>query len=281
MVSKMKVNSEERYSKEKLEEVNWTKTIALTVVFTALVFAVTSIFYVKLSSTGYFNVGETMVYLSALIGGPIIGAIAGGIGSALADISLGTYLFAPATLVLKGLEGFVVGYLYQISRSTNKKARYIISSSSIALMIGLGAWLITKTLEVGFTIAFTKKTYKYDIPGYWLFISAILLSIFTIVTLFFLGEKGKMIFSCVSGGTIIVVGYFLYELALRKVLAVTIGLIAGEVPFNILQVLVGITFAVPIATALHKMGITEDLSETKRFLLKSKAPVYDTLRAKK
>jgi uncharacterized membrane protein len=70
--------------------------IALTVVFTALVTAATMVLSVYFPLTrGYFNLGETMVYLSALVGGPFVGAFAGGVGSALADILLGYNAFAP------------------------------------------------------------------------------------------------------------------------------------------------------------------------------------------
>ena len=43
--------------------------------------------------------------------GPVVGAFAGGVGSMIADIALGYTHYAPATLVIKGVEGFIVGYL--------------------------------------------------------------------------------------------------------------------------------------------------------------------------
>ena len=39
----------------------------------------------------------------------IIGGVAGGLGSALADLLLGYSAFAPFTLIIKGLEGFIIG----------------------------------------------------------------------------------------------------------------------------------------------------------------------------
>ncbi|RLG88951.1 MAG: hypothetical protein DRO15_01655 [Thermoprotei archaeon] len=56
-------------------------------VFTALVFIATSLFFVEtLGTRGFFNFGKTMVYTAALIGGGLVGLVAGGVGSALADI---------------------------------------------------------------------------------------------------------------------------------------------------------------------------------------------------
>jgi len=49
-----------------------------------------------------------MVFTAALLFGRLVGGLAGGIGSAIADI-IGYPLFAPYTLIIKGLEGFVAG----------------------------------------------------------------------------------------------------------------------------------------------------------------------------
>ncbi|MEM2094882.1 MAG: ECF transporter S component, partial [Candidatus Bathyarchaeia archaeon] len=60
---------------------------------------------------GYINIGDAMVFVSALLFGPIVGGFAGGVGSALADLLGGYLVFAPITLVVKGLEGFVAGLI--------------------------------------------------------------------------------------------------------------------------------------------------------------------------
>ncbi len=69
------------------------------------------------TSTGYLNFGDTLVMISAMLLGPLGGFIAGGLGSALADVSLGYLAFAPLTFVVKGAEGFLVGL---ISKRTNE-----------------------------------------------------------------------------------------------------------------------------------------------------------------
>ena len=57
---------------------------------------------------GYINLGDCAVLLSAWLLGPIPGALAAGIGSALADL-MGYPLYAPATLVIKGTMAFLAG----------------------------------------------------------------------------------------------------------------------------------------------------------------------------
>ncbi len=58
---------------------------------------------------GYLNFGEILVFTSALLFGRFVGGLAGGMGSAMADIITGYGYFAPYTLIIKGLEGFLAG----------------------------------------------------------------------------------------------------------------------------------------------------------------------------
>ncbi|ALV63012.1 Substrate-specific component PdxU2 of predicted pyridoxin-related ECF transporter [Thermococcus sp. 2319x1] len=86
--------------------------VALSGIMAALVAVVTMLIQVPTPLTkGYINVGDSMVMLVAVLFGPTIGAFAGGFGSAMADLITGYAHWAPFTLVIKGVEGFVVGYL--------------------------------------------------------------------------------------------------------------------------------------------------------------------------
>src|SRR5881296_2215800 len=87
-------------------------TITITAVFTALVFLSTYLFQIPIPSTqGYFNLGDIMIFISALTFGPTIGGFAGGIGSFLSDGFAGFGTFAPFTLIIKGFEGYVAGLI--------------------------------------------------------------------------------------------------------------------------------------------------------------------------
>lgn len=90
------------------------KQLVLTALFCALIAVCTIAVAIPIPATqGYVNVGDCMVFLAALLFGPGMGAIAGGIGSALADIFLGYAHWAPFTLVIKGAEGALVGLIAQ------------------------------------------------------------------------------------------------------------------------------------------------------------------------
>lgn len=60
---------------------------------------------------GYFNLGDAVIMMAAAFLGPAGGLIAGSIGSGFADIAAAAFIYAPITLVVKGIEGLVVGLL--------------------------------------------------------------------------------------------------------------------------------------------------------------------------
>ena len=113
--------------------------VTLSAVFTAAVFAATYVIHIPIPQTqGYINLGDTMVLTAGLLLGPYLGLIAGGVGSALADIALGYAHWAPLTLIIKGLEGFIAGY---ISRKCKSLYSYIFSSVLASAEMVLGYFL--------------------------------------------------------------------------------------------------------------------------------------------
>jgi uncharacterized membrane protein len=66
---------------------------------------------IPVASGGYVNLGDTVIYLGALILGGWPGAAAAAVGSALSDLIAGYVVYAPATFIIKGLMGLVCGLL--------------------------------------------------------------------------------------------------------------------------------------------------------------------------
>lgn len=58
---------------------------------------------------GYLNLGDMAVIFSGLFLGGVWGAVAGGFGSALADLIGGFFIFTPITLLIKGGEALLAG----------------------------------------------------------------------------------------------------------------------------------------------------------------------------
>ncbi len=96
-----------------------TKEICLQGLMTALVTVATMLLQIPVSATnGYIHLGDSMILLIGVFFGWRYGMIAGGVGSALADLLSGYAHWAPFTLLIKGLMGFVVGKVAHCSTET-------------------------------------------------------------------------------------------------------------------------------------------------------------------
>lgn len=230
-----------------------TLKLALTALFTALVCIATIMFTVYVPATrGFFNMGETMVYTSALILGPVAGGFAGGIGSMMADLLLGYSYYAPATLVIKACEGAIVGELYRrISRLKLQCWRSILVF--MGLIVGLGTasiGLLFYSGEAEIGLLFWNLT--INVPLFFWIILGVLTSILSIYWGFRVkADVGQMILSIIPGGIAMISGYYMYESLVLGVAALV------EIPINLMQMLVGIIVAVPLARAVKKIYLKE------------------------
>ncbi|CAK7020546.1 MAG: Thiamine precursor transporter HmpT [Peptostreptococcus russellii] len=101
-----------------------TKDFVICGILMALTTIMTMIVQIPVvGAHGYVNMGDTVVLFSGLYLGKKHGGIIGGVGSALADVILGYAIYAPVTLVAKGLEGFLCGLIAE--KVSGKKGNVI------------------------------------------------------------------------------------------------------------------------------------------------------------
>lgn len=94
-----------------------TKNLTVIALMIAMTTVATIVIQIPIPATkGYFNLGDTILLTSALLFGRYAGAITGGVGSMLADLLLGYAYYAPVTLIVKGLEGFICGFIFEKSQ---------------------------------------------------------------------------------------------------------------------------------------------------------------------
>lgn len=161
--------------KKKTKDLVWAGLFtALTAVATLLMIPVPSM------TNGYVNAGDALVIVSAFLLGPGWGALAAGLGSALTDLAYGYFIYAPATLVIKGLMALAAG---AVLRGLGKKRML-----PAAILAGILAELIM-------------------ISGYFLY-ETVLYS--------FAGALGSLVGNSIQAVFGVVVGTVLY-LALRKI----------------------------------------------------------------
>lgn len=85
--------------------------MVLTALAMALIFVATLFIKIPNAIDGYFNLGDGFILLFAGFLSPGLSFLAGGLGSALADVAGGyAYYFLP-TLLIKGLEAWLVSWL--------------------------------------------------------------------------------------------------------------------------------------------------------------------------
>jgi uncharacterized membrane protein len=114
---------------------NNPRTLATTALMTALVLGLTFIHLFPTPIGGYIHPGDIAINFAALAFGPWVGLIAGGLGTALADLLSGYTTFAPLTLISHGLQGFLVGWIYWKRPSTSTMILAVIAGS-LALVLG-------------------------------------------------------------------------------------------------------------------------------------------------
>ena len=133
-----------------------TRELTLVAVMIAMVFVVTRFAGITLAF-GYFNLGDSIVMVTAIVLGKRCGLLAGAFGSALSDLlTPGYVIFAPVTFVVKGLEGYVVAYLSE-RKNINAEAAKIIAVV-VGSLIMIAGYFIGET----FLLSLIDKTYGYS-----------------------------------------------------------------------------------------------------------------------
>ena len=103
---------EQRLERASARQMGQTRALVMTGLFAALGCVATLVLQIPSPTGGYLNLGDTVVILGAYLLGPALGATAGGVGPALADLLSGYTVYVPATLVIKAVMGLLAAMLY-------------------------------------------------------------------------------------------------------------------------------------------------------------------------
>jgi len=249
---------------------NKTRKYIFTALMTALVFVLT--FSIKIPvpyTSGYIHLGDSMIYLSSIILGPIWGAFASGVGSMLADIAGGYVHYALPTLIIKALMAFVMGV---VLNSENRRSFVASLATTLTIWAGLSAgtyFYIKRQIQVfgtdniinmvvgsdadPDTIAETKKLIG-KLPFYFTAGIAVLIVIFAIAAWLISKHQGKKVLAVNSviamsaAGTCMVMGYFIVESFMYSPIAATFS-----IPPNMIQFFGGLIVAVLLAPAFIRI----------------------------
>jgi uncharacterized membrane protein len=105
----------------------------------ALIFVITFLIAVPVPSTSaYVNIGDSVIYCAGMLVGAPWAAAAAGIGSMLADWAFGVPIYMPATLIIKGLMGFVCAKIMK----NGAFPRFVVAciTGGAIMVLGYGAY---------------------------------------------------------------------------------------------------------------------------------------------
>ena len=138
------------------------RSMTLAALMIALMTLATLIIRIPNPATqGYINLGDALLMTIALVFGWRFGGLAGGVGSALADALGGYFIWAPWTLVIKGIEGVLVGTIAAWGVREGTGPRRVMAFA--AVVVG-GAWMVSGYYMAG-SVLFGGVAALTEIPG--------------------------------------------------------------------------------------------------------------------
>ncbi|MFA5537334.1 MAG: ECF transporter S component [Bacillota bacterium] len=218
---------------------------------------------------GYIHPGDSMIFITAILFGWRFGALAGGIGSAMADLLGGYAHWAIPTLIIKAIMGGLVGWVGHDLLKLKKHHLFssLLTAGAIIAWVGFNfgiqafltkAMLSETSLELTKSLELTQEELILLIQktNFWLSITAIAIPIGIIILAYYLKKWDKNLFNPVQllgmfmAGLWMVVGYYLAGSFIYGSFIVPIL----SIPANIVQFIGGLVIAYLILIPLKKIG---------------------------
>ncbi len=115
--------------------------MCITAVFMALTCVATMVVQIPIP-LGYAHLGDSVILICAFFFGPVVGALAGGIGSAMADILTGFAVWAVPTLIIKTIMPIIACAIFGNMKSKFDRCKVI----SVKGIVGAVVTLLFMTL---------------------------------------------------------------------------------------------------------------------------------------
>lgn len=140
-----------------------TKTIAIGGIFAAMIALGTLVIRIPTPTGGYIHIGDSLVYLSGLLLGPVLGAVVSGLGSAIADL-FGYVEYAPATLVIKAVDAFLTAVIFITIQKQLKGTVGSIIAYCLAVIVGgltmVGGYFFYEMMLKGYAYALSSVSFN-------------------------------------------------------------------------------------------------------------------------
>jgi uncharacterized membrane protein len=257
-----------------------TNKIILTGLMMAMTTVATMVIAIPVPFTsGYIHLGDSMIFLSVLILGWRYGAVAAGVGSALADLFLGYVHWVPWTLLIKGVMAMLVGLII-VKCIGNRRNTIIASIVTAAFWLafhysvnrivvyegthnpaGLLSEEVPTISELGSFLSMIQSQ---------LMLVALLLPVFLLLISFVIRKREHFVIPIAEilgmtlGGLWMVFGYYIAGGIMYGNFAVS----AFSIPMNMIQFIMGFLVATLITAALSKTPASKYFSIRNRVVTK-------------
>ena len=136
-----------------------TNMVVRTAMMMSMIMMMTIAFRVPIPATqGYIHLGDAMIFLAVVMLGWKYGAVAAGLGSALADLLGGYAIYAPITLIVKFIMAAAVGLFIQ------KALKKDMGDHAMAVMELLGMFIGGGLMVLGYYLAESFMYGSFIIP---------------------------------------------------------------------------------------------------------------------
>lgn len=132
-----------------------TREIVLCGLLTGMVFVATRFINIRLPLSvngGLIHMGNTILFMIAIVFGKKRGAIAGAFGMGLFDVLSGWFLWAPFTFLIRGAMGYIVGQAAE-GKEGKKQLLYTLGGILISSVVMIAGYYVTEGLLYGNWIA--------------------------------------------------------------------------------------------------------------------------------
>lgn len=122
-----------------------TFNLIITSMLIALVFVATVLLNIRLpiaANGGLVHMGTAMLFIASILFGPKKGAIAGAVGMGLFDLFAGWTLWAPFTIVARGLQGYIVGKIAWSNGRNGSSITFNLIGTILSIPVMLGVYYI-------------------------------------------------------------------------------------------------------------------------------------------
>ncbi|MFJ9384075.1 ECF transporter S component [Peribacillus sp. NPDC101481] len=133
-----------------------TMDLIITAMLIALVFLSTFFLNIKLpiaANGGLVHLGTAMLFIASILFGPKKAALAGAIGMGLFDIVGGWTLWAPITIVARGLQGYIVGKIAWSKGRNGTSTAFNVIATIVSIPFMIAVYYIGEGILYGNWIA--------------------------------------------------------------------------------------------------------------------------------